>query len=172
MEIAPTVFESRYLRNWLHFYLLILGIPLAVFTTIINIRANPVLTEVPEDYQPRHWEYYKHPVQRFLARYQAYPLEKEHELKMSLAEWRSEQAILFRLSKECEKVMKFYNDHRSKHFRPHIGADYIRQGRELWTATLDNVSGYHGHMYEVAHDPKRTVVPVEGYKDGPIPGMK
>ena len=167
MMIKPTAYDSRFLRNWWHFYVLLIGIPTAVITVIINIRANPELIEIPEGYEPRHWEYYKHPVSRWVAKNMYYPMELEHELIMAHQEYKSEAKILRKLASKVDRVMRFYNDHRSKYFTPAIGADYIRKGREEWSGSITAVIGQPSEVYEEAYK-DNTVIAVEGFKDGPL----
>lgn len=163
MEIKPSNYEWKYLKNAAHFWFLLGAVPMSVIATIINIRANPELTEIPEGYEPRHWEYYKHPVSRFLAKYFYVPMELEHEMFMSFADLTSENQIMQDIKNNVERVMRFHNDHRSRYFRPFFG-EYYRIGRDESMYGVNFMSSAEGHFYDYAHDPAITQVPVEGYK--------
>lgn len=165
MEITPSNADWKHVKNWFHFYFLISTIPIAVITTIINIRANPELSEVPEGYEPRHWEYYKHPITRWMAKYMYKPMELEHELMMSLVEFQSESIILKKVQAKVDRVMKFYNDHRSMNFLPFYG-DYFRFGREEHTFNISYINSNPGHFVDLAQDPDFSPVPTEGLTKG------
>jgi len=160
--VKPSPSEMRFARNWFHFYLVLVGVPAFVLATIISIRENPVLTEIPEGYEPLPWEYEKHAVSRFCSRYLFYPLEREFEAFLGLHEYNAEARILSMLGKKIDSVMKFYNDHRSKNFIPSFGADYVRKGRDEYGRS-DEVSALPNTMFEPAFDSDTKLVPVEGY---------
>jgi len=40
------------------------------------------LTDIPEGYEPRHWEYYKHPIRRFFAKYLVQSLDERYEISL------------------------------------------------------------------------------------------
>lgn len=162
MEITPSSFDFQYGKNALHFWTVIAGVPLVVLTMIINTRANPELSEIPEGYQPRHWEYYKHPVARFLARYFFTPVELDHEVELAYYERMSETEIIKSVHRQVRKTMQFYNDHRSGHFLPFY-AENVRISRD----TVQNKFPIHmskeGDVIEAAYDPKQNVIaPTEG----------
>lgn len=167
MDVQPSSYGWMHTKNIWHFYTLLALIPGSIIMTIINIRANPELTEIPEGYTPRHWEYYKHPLTRFIARYCFIPMETEHEMMMSLYDIHGEYRIMKSIQQNVDKVMSFYNDHRTRYFHPYYG-DYFRVGRD------DTYYGYYyqgsmpAHHFEPAFDPKVNPVPTEGYPSGPI----
>ena len=168
MNIRPSSTDWTIIKNWTHFYLILGFIPAAVITTIISIRANPELSEVPDGYEPRHWEYFKHPISRWLAKYFYYPYEQDHESFMGLKEHLSEEDIILKIIAKAEKVMSFYNDHRSSYFSVQH-ADYYRIGRE----EANYIVPYHRtemahRTYDIAYDPDTQLIPVEGYPDGPM----
>lgn len=162
MEITPSSIDVKYTNNWLHFYILMTAVPVAVITTIINIRANPELSEVPEGYEPRHWEYYKNPITRFMAKYMYNSNEREREIMLAAKQDLGHEEIMKKISQKCEKVMKFYNDHRSFYFIPFYG-EYFRSGRDeamfkfLYEATQPNT------ILDLAYDPETKIVPTEAY---------
>lgn len=167
MEIKPTTSDWIFYKNWMHFYILIAMIPASIITTIINIRANPQLSEVPDGYEPRYWEYFKHPISRWMARYLYDPVEQDHEIMMAFQEGASESKVLSQIIAKVDKVMSFYQDHRSMYFRPKF-ADYYRIGREESLYLIPLHHSESSYRIDQAYDPDIAAVPVEGYPDGPL----
>lgn len=161
MRITPSNFTAYKLKDMLLFHSVIVGIPIAVLATIINIRANPELAEIPEGYEPRHWEYYRHPVTRFISRYFFYPADTDYEMLMCMENEKGENLILKKLHRKVDKVMAFYNDHRSHYFVPFFG-DYVRRSREDGNHA-EEVLGQGNETYDGAYDASVRVVPAEGY---------
>lgn len=162
MEIEPTNFVWKKFKDTLHFYTLLGGIPAAVIISIISVRANPELTEVPDGYEPRHWEYYRHPIARFVARYVFYPPELEDEMVMHATEDVSENAIVRSVQNKVEEAMRFYNDHRSSYFTPFY-AEMFRVARDDEEYGMNFVFSSEGKHYDSAYDPNFNPVPTEGY---------
>lgn len=130
LEPHPSNFSWMKWKDMLHLYTMVAVIPLGLFTTIVNIRANPELAEIPEGYEPRHWEYYKHPISRFIARYVLEHQDEEDETMLAFLDIESERIILRHITSRVSDVMGFYNDYRALYFMPYNGADHIREGRE------------------------------------------
>lgn len=162
MNIEPSNYSWKYMKDMIHFYTIIAAVPIVVITTIINIRANPELTEIPEGYEPRHWEYYKHPITRFMAKYFYEPMELEHELQMALLENQAETTIMKKIELTVENVMKFYNDHRTRYFEPYYG-EYFRIGRDEANYLRPLIRTLEGENLDQAYEPDSIIVP-EGYK--------
>ncbi|CAL7941320.1 unnamed protein product [Xylocopa violacea] len=56
------------------------AIPATLIVLYANIMIGPATLEpIPEGYNPQAWEYYKHPITRFLAKYIVPDLEVEYE---------------------------------------------------------------------------------------------
>lgn len=130
--------------------------------SIVSVRSNPELTEVPEDYEPRHWEYYRHPLTRFTARYIFNPAELENEMFLNLFEDQSENMMLKHVRNKAEKVMRFYNDHRSSYFKPYY-AELIRSGRDQKDFAGNAIISSENIYYDAAYNPDINPLPTEGY---------
>lgn len=53
-----------------HYYLMVGLIPVSAIIFYTNVFIGPAqLTPIPEGYVPKHWEYHRHPITRFIARY-------------------------------------------------------------------------------------------------------
>lgn len=164
MKVKPSAFDYYLLKNLITLYFWVGLIPLSIITTIVNIRANPELIETPEGYEPLPHEYHKQPMARFFARFLS-PEELDKELMMADYEKRAEKKILTEITRRVEKVMAFYNDHRSRFFRPAYG-EYFRIGRDEVFYIGNLVTEQDGKIIDNAYDPNINPIPTEGYKPG------
>lgn len=162
MNIEPSNYQWKKFKDTCHFYFLLGAIPTSVVVAIIGIRSNPELSEVPEGYEPRHWEYYKHPISRWTAKYLYRPHEMDHEMLMALLEDESENMMLRSVAIKADKVMSFYGDHRSEYFRPFYG-ELFRSARDQKEYGDYMNTSFENYKFDPAYDPDVNPVPTEGY---------
>ncbi|KAA3669806.1 NADH dehydrogenase (ubiquinone) 1 beta subcomplex subunit 5 [Paragonimus westermani] len=57
--------------NWTqHFFIMLGVVPCLVLVFCVNLFVGPAeLTDIPEGYEPRFWEYYRHPISRLIAKH-------------------------------------------------------------------------------------------------------
>lgn len=58
--VTPSRFQWNKFKDMLHFYVMLGVIPITAIVFYTNVFIGPAqLTEIPEGYTPKHWEYHK-----------------------------------------------------------------------------------------------------------------
>jgi len=101
MEMTPTNFEWRKFKDHLHFYIMLGVIPIAAIISYVNLFIGPgELIDTPDDYEPKHWEYYKSPISQFISRNFVDSPEKMYERHMHFVAIEKEKILMRKLEKK------------------------------------------------------------------------
>lgn len=58
--LQPSRFQYNLFKDYLHLYFMVGLIPCGLIILYSNLFIGPAtLSEIPEDYTPKHWEYYR-----------------------------------------------------------------------------------------------------------------
>jgi len=133
LDIQSSNLYWRKFKDQWHFYTLLGVIPLTIVTAWANVFIGQAeLTEIPEGYQPYVWEYEKHPVSRFFARYLFLDPRQAHERKLHIINIESEKMIMRRIEATVQSMMAQRHDYQAWFYRPVWGM-YHRIEREKYT---------------------------------------
>ncbi|XP_030751809.1 NADH dehydrogenase [ubiquinone] 1 beta subcomplex subunit 5, mitochondrial [Sitophilus oryzae] len=130
MRIVASNWQWTKFKDYFHFYFMLGTIPCVLGVIGFNVFVGPAkLAEIPEDYVPKHWEYYRNPITRFLARYVCTNPQQEYEKYLSYIFIENEKAQIRKIEKDVIAKMEERNDYQSYYYRP-IAANYYRIIRE------------------------------------------
>ncbi|XP_071536727.1 NADH dehydrogenase [ubiquinone] 1 beta subcomplex subunit 5, mitochondrial [Panulirus ornatus] len=130
MIITPSRWQWHKFKDLLHFYIMLGVIPLGIMTFAINIFIGPAqLAPIPEDYVPKPWEYYAHPISRFLAKYLYTSHQQDYEKYLHFMYEENEIKQMKLIEKKVHKVMAERGDSQAYYYRP-ILTKYQRMVRE------------------------------------------
>lgn len=60
MVITPSRWQWDKLKDYAHLYVCVAAIPIGIIIFYANVFVGPAtLSEIPEGYVPKHWEYYR-----------------------------------------------------------------------------------------------------------------
>ncbi|CAG9859219.1 unnamed protein product [Phyllotreta striolata] len=117
-------------KDYINFYVLLGVIPCSLAIFYANVFIGPsTLAEIPPDYTPKHWEYYRSPVTRFIAKYIMTNPQQDYEKFLAYMYQESEIKRIRLLESEIKKRMSEKLDYQAYYYRP-VLAKYHRVSRE------------------------------------------
>jgi len=143
MVITPSRYQWQKFKDVFHFYLLLGAIPCFAIIFYANVFIGPAkLAEIPPGYEPKHWEYYKHPISRFIARYITTDYQEDYERNLHYWMEESETIRMRKLEWKVDRLMRERGDYPNYYTAQIIAGKYIRQSKEetdeIYAARGDN----------------------------------
>uniref|UniRef100_A0A1B0D414 NADH dehydrogenase [ubiquinone] 1 beta subcomplex subunit 5, mitochondrial n=1 Tax=Phlebotomus papatasi TaxID=29031 RepID=A0A1B0D414_PHLPP len=140
MFITPSRFQWHKFKDLIHFYVMLGLIPILGIVFYSNVFIGPAtLTEIPEGYVPKQWEYYRHPITRFLAKYLNTTPQQEYEKYCHHIYEENQKKQLRALENRVMELMRERNDYQAYYYRQVI-AKYYRVAKKAST-DLEEVYG-------------------------------
>lgn len=127
-------------KDKVHFYFMLGAIPAGLVITYCNVFIGPAtLSEIPEDYTPKYWEYHRHPITRFIARYITLNPQQEYEKYLAHLFIENEKKMIRFLEDDIKLKMKERDDYQAYYYRP-VLAKYHRRVKQA-TDYVETISG-------------------------------
>ncbi|KAF5277432.1 hypothetical protein FQA39_LY06245 [Lamprigera yunnana] len=127
----PTRWQWRKFKDTAQLYIAIGLIPVLAITAYVNIFIGPAtLSEIPPDYEPKHWEYHRSPITRFIVRYIMTSPQQEYEKYLHHVYEEREKQIMRQLENEIKVKMHDRQDYQAYYYRP-VMSKYHRISREV-----------------------------------------
>jgi len=129
--ITPSRYQWQKYKDVLHFYIFLGVIPGLAVVFYSNVFIGPAkLAEVPEGYEPHNWEYYRHPLQRFIARYVVSSYQEDYERNLHYIKEEEDQIKMRKLANKVESLMKERADYPTFLLASTTAGKYIRASKE------------------------------------------
>ncbi|XP_053203663.1 NADH dehydrogenase [ubiquinone] 1 beta subcomplex subunit 5, mitochondrial-like [Panonychus citri] len=119
MNVEGSNYALKKSLDLIHFYFsigLITSIPVIIWVNLTHAPAE--LADIPEGYEPEHWEYDKHPIRRFLAKHVFGDPRIMYEQQLATEYLEREQEFIMRLKNRVESVMSKKQDSASWFYAP------------------------------------------------------
>nr|CAG4652237.1 EOG090X0FIE [Triops cancriformis] len=137
MVITPSRWQYTKFKDYLHFYIMLGIIPCTLISFFVNVFVGPAeLTEIPEGYVPKHWEYERHPITRWMARYVFPSPQQSYEITLHAAYEVEFKRQLRLLERQVHEKMAARGDYQSYYYLP-VSARYhelVREESEIMLA--------------------------------------
>ncbi|XP_003702932.1 NADH dehydrogenase (ubiquinone) SGDH subunit [Megachile rotundata] len=119
-------------KDWIHFYFFVGAIPVALIIFYANVFIGPAtLEEIPEDYVPQRWEYFRSPITRFLARYVFPNPQQEYEKLLAYLEITDAKRRLRLLHNQFIDNIKDHQDYPAYSYHRAMKFTYIKEYRKM-----------------------------------------
>lgn len=117
--MQPTKMQWHKFKDTLHFFIMVGALPLTAILFYANVFIGPAtLSEIPEGHHPNHWEYHRHPISRFIARYIYTSPQQEYEKMCHYIFEEQEKIKLRKLEAQIRSVMAENQDYQAYYYKP------------------------------------------------------
>ncbi|XP_061162271.1 NADH dehydrogenase [ubiquinone] 1 beta subcomplex subunit 5, mitochondrial-like [Saccostrea echinata] len=111
-----TRIKEYYVKNDLIKYFWIALTPVAALS-LVNTYIGPAeLKDIPEGYEPRHWEYYRTPVQRFMHKWVYSSYEQAYEKNLHTIDLKYRRRIAKSKYKMVDEHMRHNTDYKGWYY--------------------------------------------------------
>ncbi|CAG9788821.1 unnamed protein product [Diatraea saccharalis] len=139
MALQPSRWQWHKFKDMFHYYLMVGLIPVGLIIFYTNVFIGPAqLTPIPDGYNPKYWEYHRHPITRFIARYIHTNPQQEHEKFMHFIDEEAQKAKLRALEREIIKKMGERHDYQAYYYRPMVNK-YLRINKKTGDELYDRI---------------------------------
>ncbi|CAG5127987.1 unnamed protein product [Candidula unifasciata] len=119
IPLIPSQFQWTRFKDDFHFYLLLGLVPMFSLITYANIFIGPAeLSDIPEGYEPKEWEYYKSPIKRWFAKYVYNEPQKDYEKTMHYLHQQREARYWRMLEKKVRQLQSDRQDYKGWYWVP------------------------------------------------------
>jgi len=130
-EIMPSKWGWTKYKDMFHFYFMLGIIPACGVAFLANVFVGPAtLCEIPPGYVPKHWEYNKHPISRFLLKYCRPSHQETYERNLHYLFLEEEKRQMRLMGWKVEALMKSRGDYPNYYVSRSILSKYVRDLQE------------------------------------------
>ncbi|XP_052746816.1 NADH dehydrogenase [ubiquinone] 1 beta subcomplex subunit 5, mitochondrial-like [Bicyclus anynana] len=142
-RLTPSRFQWHKFKDMFHLYAMVGLIPVGAIIFYSNVYIGPAqLTVTPPNYCPKHWEYHRHPISRFIARYIHNSPQQEYEKFLHFIDEEKQKAKLRALEKQVLSKMAERHDYKSYYYRP-VYNKYIRINKKIGDSLIMEMGDDH-----------------------------
>ncbi|KAK6177508.1 hypothetical protein SNE40_015598 [Patella caerulea] len=125
-------YEWNGFKDDLNLFLWIGLLPIGIVIAYANMAVGPAeLRDIPEGYEPKHWEYHKGPIQRWFAKNIYNDPEKEYEKICNAFYHEGEELKMKKLEARMMDLMQTRADYKGWYYFP-VDKNKVDRGRELY----------------------------------------
>ncbi|BFZ23667.1 hypothetical protein BsWGS_26706 [Bradybaena similaris] len=119
IPLIPSRFEWARFKDDFHFYLLLGLVPMFSLITYVNLFIGPAeLSDIPEGYEPKEYEYYQSPIKRWFAKYVYNEPQKDYEKTMHYLYKKREGRYWKALQKKVRNLQSDRQDYKGWYWVP------------------------------------------------------
>ncbi|XP_022822653.1 NADH dehydrogenase [ubiquinone] 1 beta subcomplex subunit 5, mitochondrial [Spodoptera litura] len=137
--LQPSRWQWHKFKDMFHFYTMLGLIPVTAIIFYTNVFIGPAqLTPIPEGYEPKHWEYHRHPITRFIARYIHQSPQEDYEKFLHFLDEEKQKQKIRKLEKEIVKKMAENHDYQAYYYKPMVNK-YLRINKKTGEELYDRI---------------------------------